>query len=120
MTAKARALAEVHLGADGARQYVPDVEQGYDFGQLHGRARFTGTHPAVMRERIAACDWRVEPTTTQRKHDRPSQRALSFVENRVLGFRLAEHRNYVLIPPWAPEPRQRPGATGAPAHGGTG
>ena len=99
MNAKARALAEVHLGAEGARQYVPDVEQGYDFGQLHGRARFTDTHPAVMRERIAACDWRVEPTATQRKHDRLSQRALSFVENRVLGFRLAEHRNYVLIPP---------------------
>jgi hypothetical protein len=52
-----------------------------------------------MRERIAACDWRVEPTTTQRKHDRLSQRVLSFVENQVLGFRLAEHRNYVLIPP---------------------
>jgi len=99
MTAKARALAEVHLGAAGARAYVPDIEQGYDFGQLHGRTRFTGTHPAVMRERIAACDWRVAPTTTQRKHDRWSQRALSFVENQVLGFRLAEHRNYVLIPP---------------------
>lgn len=99
MTAKARALAEVHLGAEGARRYVPDVAQGYDFGQLHGRDRFTGSHPAVMRERIVACDWRVEATTTRRKHDRWSQRALSLVENRVLGFRLAEHRNYVLIPP---------------------
>lgn len=99
MTAKARALAEVHLGAAGAKQYVPDIDKGYDFGRLHGRTRFTGTHPAVMRERIAACDWRVEPTTTERKHDRWSQRALSFVENQVLGFRVAEHRNYVLIPP---------------------
>lgn len=99
MTAKARALAEVHLGAAGARAYVPDIEQGYDFGQLHGRTRFPGSHPAVMRERIAACDWRVEPTATVRKHDRPSQRLLSFVENQVLGFRVAEHRNYVLIPP---------------------
>lgn len=99
MTRKARALAEVHLGADGAREYVPDIEQGYDFGQLHGRTRFTATHPAVMRERLAACDWQVEPTATRRKHDRPGQRILSFVENQVLGFRLAEHRNYVLIPP---------------------
>ena len=99
MTAKARALAEVHLGAEGARRRVPDVAQGYDFGQLHGRTRFAGTHPAVMRERIAACDWRVDPTATQRRHDQLGQRALSFVENRVLGFRLAEHRNYVLLPP---------------------
>ena len=99
MNRKARALAEVHLGADGARDYIPDVERGYDFGQLHGRSRFTGTHPAVMRARIAACDWQVLPTPTVRKHDRPAQRALSFVENHLLGFKLAEHRNYVLLPP---------------------
>jgi glycosyltransferase involved in cell wall biosynthesis len=98
MTRKARALAEVHLGAAGARAYVPDVDSGYDFGQLHGRTHFTGTHPAVMRARIAACDWQVLPTPTVRKHDRLDQRALSFVENRVLGFKLAEHRNYVLLP----------------------
>lgn len=99
MTRKARALAEVHLGAEGARQYVPDIEAGYDFGQLHGRERFTGTHPAVMRARIAACDWQVLPTATQRKHDQPGVRALSWLENRLLGFRIAEHRNYRLVPP---------------------
>ncbi|MGD9763006.1 MAG: glycosyltransferase [Candidatus Binatia bacterium] len=99
MTRKARALAEVHLGTDGARRYVPNLDQGYDFGQLHGRLRFRGTHPAVMAERIAARDWEVLPTRTQRKHDRVGQRLLSFVENRMLGFKLAEHRNYVLLPP---------------------
>jgi glycosyltransferase involved in cell wall biosynthesis len=98
MTRKARALAEVHLGAAGARAYVPDIDKGFDFGQLHGRARFTGTHPAVMQERIAACDWQVSPTATRQKHDRPGVRFLSFLENRVLGFRIAEHRNYVLLP----------------------
>lgn len=99
MTRKARALAEVHLGAEGARAYVPDIEAGYDFGRLHGRERFTGSHPAVMRERIAACDWQVLPTPTRQKHDRLGMRLLSWVENRALGFRIAEHRNYVLLPP---------------------
>ena len=99
MTRKARALAEVHLGTAGAEAYVPDIEAGYDFGALHGRARFTGTHPRVMHERIAACDWTVLPTPTLRKHDRLGNRALSWVENRVLGFRIGEHRNYVLLPP---------------------
>jgi glycosyltransferase involved in cell wall biosynthesis len=99
MTRKARALAEVHVGTAGARAHVPDIESGYDFGQLHGRARFAGTHPAVMRARIAACDWQVLPTATPQKHDRPGVRALSFLENRILGFRIAEHRNYVLLPP---------------------
>ena len=99
MTRKTRALAEVHLGTDEARAYVPDIETGYDFGQLRGRRRFTGTHPAVMRQRIAACNWQVLPTDTQRTHDRPGVRMLSWLENRVLGFRIAEHRNYVLLPP---------------------
>lgn len=99
MTRKVRALAEVHLGAAGAAARIPDLDAGYDFGRLHGRARFTGTHPAVMRERIAACDWQVLPTSTVQRHDRLGNRALSFLENRVLGFRIAEHRNYVLLPP---------------------
>ncbi len=99
MTRKARALAEVHLGAAGAADHVPDIEAGYDFGQLHGRTRFTQTHPAVMRERIAACDWQVLPTATRQKHDRLGERALSFLENRILGFKIAEHRNYLLLPP---------------------
>jgi len=99
MTRKARALAEVHHGADGARAQVPDLDAGYDFGQLHGRRRFTATHPGVMRARIADCDWQVLPTATRQKHDRPGMRLLSLLENRVLGFRIGEHRNYVLLPP---------------------
>ena len=60
-----------------ARQYVPDIEAGYDFGQLHGRARFTGTHPAVMQARIAACDWQVLPTPRSASTTSPaSARAL--------------------------------------------
>jgi glycosyltransferase involved in cell wall biosynthesis len=99
MTRKTRALAEVHLGPDGARAHVPDIDTGYDFGRLYGRVRFTGMHPRVMHERIAACDWHVLPTATRQRHDRPGVRALSWLENRVLGFRIGEHRNYVLLPP---------------------
>jgi glycosyltransferase involved in cell wall biosynthesis len=99
MTRKTRALAEVHLGIDGARASVPDLDVGFDFGQLHGREPFTGTHPAVMRERIAACDWTVQPTPNPQRHDQPSRRLLTWIENRLLGFRIAEHRNYILLPP---------------------
>jgi hypothetical protein len=98
MTRKTRALAEVHLGTAGAHAHVPDIDAGYDFGRLHGRAPFTATHPRVMQERIAACDWQVLPTQTQQRHDRLGMRLLSFVENRLLGFRIGEHHNYVLLP----------------------
>jgi len=99
MTRKTRALAEVYLGKEGARARVPNLDADFDFGQLHGLARFAGTHPAAMRERIAACDWQVRPTATLQKHDRRGVRVLSWLENRMLGFRVGEHRNYVLLPP---------------------
>jgi hypothetical protein len=90
MTRKTHALTEVHRGAAGARATVPDLDANYDFGRLHGRVRFTGTHPRIMHERIAACDWQVLPTGTLQKHDRPGVRLLSWLENRVLGFRIGE------------------------------
>ncbi|MEO8604038.1 MAG: glycosyltransferase family 2 protein, partial [bacterium] len=98
MTRKSRALGTVRVGEAAARQSVPDLDVGFDFGQLHGRRRFTDTHPAVMLPRIAACQWAVQPTATEQKHDRAAQRALSWVENQLLGFRLGEHRNYILLP----------------------
>ena len=50
MTAKARALAEVHLGAAGARAYVPDIDRATTSANCTAASRFTGTHPAVMRD----------------------------------------------------------------------
>jgi len=97
MSRKSRALGTVHIGAEAAAARFPDRD--FDYGQLRGREPFRDTHPAVMRARIAARDWQVEPTATRRKHDQRRQRALSWLENRVLGFRIAEHRNYLLLPP---------------------
>jgi hypothetical protein len=78
---------------------VPDLGVDFDFGALHGRRRFTGTHPEVMRERIAAKDWTIPPSRlSAQRHDRPSVRALSWLENRLLGFKVGEHRNYILLP----------------------
>ncbi len=98
MTRKARALGTVHVGHEAARAAFPDLEAPFDYGQLRGRRRFAGTHPTVMQARIAACNWTVRPGHEQRRHDRPGNRALSWIENRLLGFRIAEHRNYTLLP----------------------
>jgi hypothetical protein len=99
MMRKAHAFATLHAGAEAANAQYRDLSSDFDFGQLHGRARFTGTHPAVMRERVGAMNWTVRPGTTQQRHDTLRIRLLSFIENRILGFRLGEHRNYILLPP---------------------
>ncbi len=98
MTRKAHAFASLHAGPEKADTFFPDRDREFDYGQLHGRARYTGTHPAVMQGRIAAKDWEVRPGTSVHRHDALSMRMLSFLENRILGFRLGEHRNYILLP----------------------
>ena len=99
MTRKSHALAVVHLGEAIARERVPNLDAPYDYGRLHGRRRFLQTHPSTMQDRIAACDWTVKPSPTVLRHDRRSIRALSWIENQLLGFRIGEHRNYILLPP---------------------
>jgi glycosyltransferase involved in cell wall biosynthesis len=89
MTRKSHTLVTLHAGAQVADRAYPDKD---------GRARFTSTHPAIMRARIAAKDWEVRPSVRIERHDRLGIRLLSFLENRILGFRLGEHRNYVVLP----------------------
>ncbi len=95
MTKKTHSFLTLHLGPEEANKRFPDLERPFDYGRLYGRARFTGTHPAVMRERIAAMDWEVKPGKTRMRHDTLRIRLLTFLENRVLGFRLGENRNYI-------------------------
>jgi glycosyltransferase involved in cell wall biosynthesis len=97
MTLKSHTLVTLHAGEQVADAVYPDKSRDFDFGRLHGRARFTGTHPAIMRAHIAAKDWEVRPGTRIERHDRLRIRLLSFLENRILGRRLGEHRNYVVL-----------------------
>lgn len=89
---KVEAFDLAYRGGDGG---TAPGRVGY--GRLCGRRRFRGTHPAVMRDRVARAAWRVAPTApVGHKHDRLGIRLLSLVENNVLGFRVGERRNYVL------------------------
>ncbi|MBI4514611.1 MAG: glycosyltransferase family 2 protein [Deltaproteobacteria bacterium] len=99
MTRKRIAFVTIHEGAETAQDKFPDANQSFDFGLLKGRTRFTATHPAVMAARIAQKNWTVAPSaaSTQR-HDRLSERLLTFAEQRLLGFKIGEHRNYILLP----------------------
>ncbi|MCX8072111.1 MAG: glycosyltransferase [Candidatus Binatia bacterium] len=98
MTRKTHSFLTLHRGREEADKNFPDLEQPFDYGRLHGRARFTGTHPAVMRERIAAMNWEVRPGKAKMRHDTLRIRLLTFLENRILGFRLGENRNYIELP----------------------
>lgn len=74
--------------------HVNDVED-YDYSSGGRLTEYTGTHPAVMNERVAAQNW---DFTYDPKHVRQSskERFLNWIEEQS-GHRLAEYRNYVLI-----------------------
>ncbi len=97
MTRKSHAFQTLHAGRAAADDAFPDLSAEFDYGKLHCLARFTGTHPRVMHARIAAKDWTARPGTIPQRHDLWPMRLLSFLENRILGFRLGEHRNYILM-----------------------
>ncbi len=97
MTRKTHSFVTLHEGRQAADEKFPDRDQPFDYGRLHGRVPFSGSHPAVMKERIASMHWKVQAGTGRRRQDTFGNRLLTFIENRVLGFRLGEHKNFVEI-----------------------
>ena len=100
MMKKQIALSSVHHEKEWVEERYPDDEVDFNFGSLKTCRRFTGTHPAVMKERIASLDWEVKPRKPNKKdhkHDRFMVRLLTFVENNILHRKLGEYKNYVLI-----------------------
>ncbi|MFC1608288.1 glycosyltransferase [Candidatus Latescibacterota bacterium] len=100
MMKKQIALATVHHDEGWVKDKYPDEEENFDFGSLRTCRRFTGTHPAVMKERIESLNWDVKPGKPNKKdhkHDRLWVRVLTWLERNILHRKLGEFRNYVVI-----------------------
>ncbi|HVP58052.1 MAG TPA: hypothetical protein VMU02_08115, partial [bacterium] len=106
MQSKRRALDTVHWGKARAAEHYDRAPHMFDYGPLSQLATFDGTHPAVMKERIAAMDWRdqlqvagkPDPGRVPHKHERLRYRMLTAVEHRLLGGRqIFAFKNYVLL-----------------------
>lgn len=77
--------------------HMPQTES-YDYSQIDMLKRFDGTHPAVMRERIARKDWDFEfdPATSK---PRGLKHKILFLIERLTGKRLGEYKNFRLLAP---------------------
>jgi hypothetical protein len=76
------------------KAHVPDVEE-YGYEGKEPLRRFEGTHPGVMRRRIAAMNWRFsdDPAAVPlRTKDR-----LKLAVERLTGWRPGEYKNFKLI-----------------------
>jgi len=71
------------------------VESEFDYSKIDSLKRFTGTHPAVMQNRIAIADWKLNFDPTIKKLSLKSQFKV-FVE-KFTGRRLGEYKNYRIL-----------------------
>ena len=98
MRKKMIVLDTVHHGENEARRRNAPEHIPFDYGIPDHLAVYHGTHPAVMRERIARKDWDWIPESPVRhRHDKLFVRLWSWVENEILGFRIGEYKNYIRL-----------------------
>lgn len=106
MQNKIKAFTINHKGRASVEKQIAEKKYDalFDYGNLSGLTRFTGTHPAVMRPWIDRFDWEEQlrysgPARSlnpvRNKHDRIRYRVISWIEKNLLfGARLGEFRNY--------------------------
>ena len=71
---------------------MADKSEYFDFTQFDSLRKFTGTHPQVMQQRIAAKNWHIELDVNQKKFTLKN-RVLYLVE-KVTGYRFFDFKNY--------------------------
>ena len=72
------------------------LEKEFNYGvEYDALARFNGTHPQVMKDRIERLNWSME-VDLKKTHLKPKYRFLYWIEKRF-GIRLFEYRNYKLL-----------------------
>ena len=107
MQSKKKSLDTIHKGQERVAELYRHRPATYDYGPLGRAARFTGTHPSVMKEWIEQFDWQDQlnysrqdrsPGRDKHKHDSPKYRILTFAEQWLLGGReIGGFKNYELL-----------------------
>lgn len=81
---------------DQEKEFQKEVKDIFDYtGDFDSLDRFTGTHPEVMKERIAQKNWEVQ-LDISRKNMPFKYRVLHFIEKKF-GKRLFAYRNYRVV-----------------------
>lgn len=93
---KVRNFNQFYTDEPWAKNEIPQDHQ-FDYGNADRLLKFTDTHPAVMRERIEAVNWKFsfDPTQINKKMS-PRRKFLQKLEDWT-GWRLGEYRNYKKI-----------------------
>jgi glycosyltransferase involved in cell wall biosynthesis len=101
MRRKQIALDSLHHDQEWVRKRHEDPGRPWDYGPLDRIPRYSGTHPAVMADRIAGKDWRAEDYSDpgnppDHEHLRFWCRFHSFLE-RLIGRKIGGYSNWILV-----------------------
>ena len=99
MLDKQKALNRLHHGSTATEKKFGNKHY-FNYGSLKHLAEFKGTHPAVMKERIAAKSWEIPDSSEvnpEHRHNRLSIRFLSWLERNIFHGPVFERGNYKLI-----------------------
>ncbi len=96
MQQKVEAVKAFYDNIDEEEARRKAVEQEFDYGaEYDALAKFEGTHPQVMQERIKRLNWDFRPDL-RKVNMKLKYRLLYWIEKRT-GVRLFEYRNYTLL-----------------------
>jgi hypothetical protein len=72
------------------------LQAQYDYYHIDKLAAFTGTHPAVIKNKIKEVNWEFEFDVTKTQKMRFKHKVAFFLEY-LTGYRIGEYKNYKLI-----------------------
>ncbi|HZF64628.1 MAG TPA: glycosyltransferase family 2 protein [Chitinophagaceae bacterium] len=93
MFAKQNNFGRFYDGKEGAtaRVYVGE----FDYTQIDALEKYSGSHPMVMKDRIAAANWKFEHDLSYNRL--PLKEQFKNFAEMVTGKRLFDYRNYILV-----------------------
>jgi hypothetical protein len=94
MQAKQESFHKLWHSDEWVTKNVAATEE-FDYSQIDSLARFKGTHPNVIRDRIAKQNWEFSFDPTRKKLTAKTK-FLHFVEQ-LTGWRIGEYRNYKVV-----------------------
>lgn len=92
--AKAETFNKLWHSDQWVEKNIPKVT-AFDYSLVDGVKRFTGSHPEVMKNRIAAINWEFDFDPTKKKM-KFKHRVAGLIEN-ITGWRIGEYKNYRVI-----------------------
>jgi len=85
----------IYWDHQSAVDIIHSQQAAFNFNEYDSLQEFTGTHPAVMKERIARKNWHLELDITQKKFS--FKNWVLYVFEKITGIRPFDFRNYKIL-----------------------